>query len=82
PMIYYLKALLDSAVSKDYPKYLTDIESAQQYTVGNKYLDQTANEFKSAIISQTSTFAMRMGRVVVVYEQGLVYTRSSAQASL
>ncbi len=82
PMSYYLKALLDSAVSKDYQKSLTDIESAQQYTVGNKYLDQTANEFKSAIISQTSPFAMGMGRVVVLYEQGLVYTRSSAQASL
>ncbi|MDE4963619.1 hypothetical protein NAI36_10895, partial [Francisella tularensis subsp. holarctica] len=63
-------------------KSLTDIESAQQYTVGNKYLDQTAHEFKSAIISQTSPFAMSMGRVVVLYDQGLVYTRSSSHASL
>ncbi|MDE4940455.1 hypothetical protein NAI66_10620, partial [Francisella tularensis subsp. holarctica] len=42
----------------------------------------TAYEFKSAIISQTSPFAMSMGRVLVLYEQGLVYTRSSAKASL
>ena len=51
--------------SKDYQKSLVDIEDAQQYTVGNKYLDQAANEFRSAIISQTSPFAMGLGRVVV-----------------
>ena len=82
PMSYYLKALLDSAFLKDYQKSLVDIEDAQQYTAGNKYLDQTANEFRSAIISQTSPFAMGLGRVVVLYEQGLVYTRRSAQVSL
>ncbi|MDE4996596.1 hypothetical protein NAH08_10175, partial [Francisella tularensis subsp. holarctica] len=42
----------------------------------------TSNEIKSAIISKTSPFSMIMGRVLVLYEQGLVYTRSSAQASL
>lgn len=61
---------------------MEDIEDAQQYTVGNRYLDQTTNEFRSAIISQTSPFAMGLGRVVVLYEQGLVYTRRSAQAIL
>ena len=82
PMSYYLKALLDSVFPKDYQKSLVDIEDAQQYTVGNRYLDQTAHEFRSAIISQTSPFAMGLGRVVVLYEQGLVYMRRSAQASL
>lgn len=82
PMSYYLKALLNSSFSKDYQKSLVDIENAQQYTVGNRYLDQTANEFRSAIISQTSPFAIGLGRVVILYEQGLVYTRKSAQASL
>lgn len=50
PMSYYIKALLDSAFTKDYQKSLVDIENAQQYTVGNRYLDQTANEFRSVII--------------------------------
>ncbi|AJI46843.1 hypothetical protein BF30_1909 [Francisella philomiragia] len=82
PMTYYLKSLLDSAVSKNYQESLNDLENAQKYTVGNRYLDQTANEYRSAVIGQISPFSMGMGRIVVFYEQGLVNIRKSAKANL
>lgn len=84
PMSYYLKAILESAVSKNYQKAASDLSEAQNYTVGNKYLNQTANEFRSAIASQTSPFpmGMGMGRVVVFYEQGLVNVRRSEKIPL
>ncbi|ASG69033.1 hypothetical protein CDV26_07735 [Francisella halioticida] len=82
PMSYYLKAILESAVSKDYPKAVSDLSKAKNYTIGNKYLNQTANEIQSAIASQTSPFPMGMGRVVVLYEQGLVNVRKSEKVRL
>ncbi|WP_173647422.1 hypothetical protein [Francisella uliginis] len=82
PMSYYLKAILESVVSKNYQKAASDLSKAQNYTVGNKYLNQTANEFRSAIASQTSPFPMGMGRVVVFYEQGLVNVRKSEKVPL
>ncbi len=75
PMSYYFKAILESAVSKNYKKAVDDLAKAQSYTVGNRYLDQTKNEYQAAIASQTSPFPMGMGRVVVFYEQGLVNVR-------
>ncbi|MEY8703329.1 hypothetical protein AB4F11_10375, partial [Francisella philomiragia] len=47
-----------------------------------RYLDQTANEYRSAVIGEISPFSMGMGRVVVFYEQGLVNIRKSAKANL
>lgn len=82
PMTYYLKSLLDSADSKNYQESLNDLENAQKYTIGNRYLDQTANEYRSAVIGEISPFSMGMGRVVVFYEQGLVNIRKSAKANL
>ncbi|MEY8766178.1 MULTISPECIES: hypothetical protein [Francisella] len=82
PMAYYLKSLLDSAISKNYQESLNDLENAQKYTIGNKYLDQTANEYRSAVAGEISPFSMGMGRVVVFYEQGLVNIRKSAQVNL
>ncbi|QIV95967.1 hypothetical protein E4K63_03635 [Allofrancisella inopinata] len=82
PMGYYLNAILESSISKDYNAALTSLIKAQQYTVGNHYLDQTVQEFYSAIESQTSPFPMGMGRIVVFYEQGLVNTRVSIKAPL
>ncbi|GAB4224394.1 MAG: hypothetical protein Kow0076_7080 [Francisella sp.] len=82
PMVYYIQALLDAVVSKNYQIALVDIRNAQKYTVGNKYIDQTADEFKKAINSQTSPFSMGMGRLVVLYEQGLVYPRKSSKLSI
>lgn len=82
PMSYYLRAILDSAVSKDYQKSIDDITKAQQYTVGNKYLIQSQSEYLAAIKNQTSPFPMGMGRVVVFYEQGLVNVRRSTDVPL
>lgn len=82
PMSYYLKAILDSAISKDYKKSIADLNKAQKYTVGNKYLNQTKSEYQAAIDNQTSSFSMGMGRVVVFYEQGLVNTRRSTEFGL
>lgn len=79
PMSYYLRAILESAISKSYAKSLTDIQKAQEYTIGNRYLNQTQYEFSSAIKSQTSPFSMGMGRVVVLYEQGLVNTKKAEE---
>ncbi|WP_200883200.1 hypothetical protein [Candidatus Francisella endociliophora] len=82
PMSYYLKSILDSAISKDYKKSMKDLEKAQKYTVGNSYLIQSQSEYQAAINSETSPFPMGMGRVVVFYEQGLVNIRRSAEANL
>ncbi|MED7818851.1 MULTISPECIES: hypothetical protein [unclassified Francisella] len=82
PMSYYLKAMLESAVSRNYEKAASDLYKAQNYTVGNKYLNQTINEFKSAMASQTSPFPMGMGRIVVFYEQGLVNVKKSQKIPL
>ncbi|MED7788733.1 hypothetical protein [Francisella sp. 19X1-34] len=82
PMSFYLRAILESAVSKDYKKAVADLSKAQMYTVGNKYLDQTKNEYQTAVANQTSPFPMGMGRVVVFYEQGLVNIRRSEKVPL
>ena len=82
PLTSYLKAMLLSSVSKDYSDALTSLNVSQEYTVGNKYLDQTVTEFSSALRSGNSPFSMGMGRVVVFYEQGLVNVRKSAEAKL
>ena len=82
PLSSYLKAMLLSSVSKDYSDALTSLNVAQEYTVGNKYLEQTVAEFSSALRSGNSPYSMGMGRVVVFYEQGLVNIRKSAKAKL
>ncbi|AJC49549.1 hypothetical protein SD28_04465 [Allofrancisella guangzhouensis] len=82
PMGYYLTAILDGSISKDYNAGLTSLIKAQEYTVGNHYIDQTVQEFYSAIESQTSPLSMGMGRIVVFYEQGLINTRKSIKVPL
>ena len=82
PLSSYLKAMLLSSVSKDYSDALTSLNIAQEYTIGNKYLEQTVAEFSSALRSGNSPYSMGMGRVVVFYEQGLVNIRKSEKAKL
>ncbi|QLE78289.1 hypothetical protein FLM55_00475 [Francisella sp. Scap27] len=82
PLGLYLKAILESSISKDYESSLNDLNNAEQYAVGNKYLGHTIYEFNSAINSGNSSFSMGMGRVVVFYEQGLVNPRQEAIAKL
>ena len=82
PLSSYLKAMLLSSVLKDYSDALTSLNVAQEYTVGNKYLEQTVAEFSAALRSGNSPYSMGMGRVVVFYEQGLVNIRQSAAAKL
>ncbi len=78
PFSSYLKAILLSSVSKDYSDALTSLNTAQDYTIGNKYLEQTSAEFSSALENGNSPYSMGMGSVVIFYEIGLVNTRQSA----
>lgn len=82
PVGSYLKALLLSSVSKDYSSALTSLNDAQDYTIGNKYLEQTVAEFSSALSSGNSPYSMGLGRVVVFYEQGLINTRQTTKVPL
>ena len=82
PLSSYLKAMLLSSVSKDYSDALTSLNTAQEYTAGNKYIKQTVAEFSSALRNGNSPYSMDMGRVVVFYEQGLVNIRQTAKATL
>ena len=84
PMGYYLKAILEGAISKDYNAALKSLAKVQEYTVGNKYITRTEDEYKKAVAmgNNGTPFSTAMGRIVVFYEQGLVNDRSSTKTSI
>lgn len=82
PLGLYLRAILKSSISRNYQASLADLNNAAQYAVGNKYLEQTRNEYYRAVNSGNSPYPMGMGRVVVFYEQGLVNSRQETVTKL
>ena len=80
PVAYYLKSVLELS-KKDYTASLDSLNKAHEYTAGNSYLDNSISEAYRAKQSK-KPFSMGMGRIVVIYEQGLVNMRDQIKAPL